>query len=127
MVSKQQPMHFPEQHLTLHHFMQKSVISRILSDEESGLAIIGCGHALASSALLSSMASMTPVSTPIIMATILQSCNRGRSHSFLNYQRLEINKISPKIMAYTGRNILEEITSHYGKHSVQRRGRKGFK
>ena len=25
---------------------------------------------------------MTPVSTPIIMATILQFCNRGRSHSF---------------------------------------------
>ena len=58
---------------------------------------------------------MTPVSTSIIMATILQFCNRGRSHSFPELSKIrdqqnqpEDNGIeTPKRM----RSLQEEISS----------------
>ena len=70
------------------------------------------------------------------MATNLQFGNRGQSHSFpeLSKTRDQQNQLEDKgtetpkcIKTSTGRNILEEIKSHYGKHCVQRKGRKGFK
>ena len=39
---------------------------------------------------------MTPVSTPIIMATILQFCNRGRSYSFPELSKIRDQQNQPK-------------------------------
>ena len=39
---------------------------------------------------------MTPVSTPIIMATILQFCNRGRSHSFPELSKIRDQQNQPE-------------------------------
>ena len=39
---------------------------------------------------------MTPVSTPIIMATILQSCNRGRSYSFPELSKIRDQQNQPE-------------------------------
>ena len=79
---------------------------------------------------------MTPVSTPIIMGTILQFCNRGRSHSFPELSKIrdqqnqpEDNGVeTPKRM----RSPQEEISTkrlRVNMESIlsQRRGRKGFK
>ena len=39
---------------------------------------------------------MTPVSTPIIMATILQCCNRGCSHSFPELSKIRDQQNQPE-------------------------------
>ena len=61
-------------------------------DLRVGLVIIGCGGNHCSAV----WPFMTPVSTPVMMATILQFCNRGRSHSCPELSKIRDKQNQPE-------------------------------